>query len=240
MGSVILPSRRSPPTGLPSARSSAVKSSRSSTSWNATPRLKPVLAQGALLLGAHPAQQAADLGAAREEVRGLAVDDLEVLLLGDVHVAGLGQLVQLALDHAECDVAEQANHVEGILGERERHRLDVEIVAEEDRDVVAPPRVHGQTAAAEVRLVDDVVVHERRGVDELHHRGVEHRPVAGVAGEPGRHQEHGRPHALAAARLDVLADLRNQLDPGLDVARELPLDGLQIGADRLEDLGEVV
>jgi hypothetical protein len=61
-----------------------------------------------------------------------------------------------------------------------RHRLDVEVVAEQHRDVVAPPRVHGQPAAAQLGLVDDVVVHERGGVDELDDRGVEHgrgRPV---------------------------------------------------------------
>ena len=59
-----------------------------------------------------------------------------------------------------------------VLRERQRHRLDVEEVAEQDRDVVAPLRVDGQAAAPQLGVVDDVVVHERRGVDELDDRGV--------------------------------------------------------------------
>ena len=60
--------------------------------------------------------------------------------------------------------------------------------------------------------------------------------IAVVAGEPRRHQQDGRPDPLAAAGLDVLADLRNQLDLRLHVPRELEVDLLEVGADRLEDL----
>ena len=59
--------------------------------------------------------------------------------------------------------------------------------------------------AAQIRVVDDVVVDQRGRVDELDDRRVEHRAVALVAGKPRGHQEHGRADALAAARLDVLA-----------------------------------
>ena len=97
--------------------------------------------------------------------------------------------------------------------------------------------MHGEPAAAQIRVVDDVVVDERRGVDELDDRG--------VAASRGRrrsrasrdgHEQHGRPHALAAAGLDVSADLGNQLDLRLDVSRELAVDLFEVRADRLEDL----
>ena len=94
-------------------------------------------------------------------------------------------------------------------------------------------------AAPRLGAVDDVVVDERRGVDELDDRRVEHGAVAGVAAEPRRHQQHGRPDALAAAHLDVLAHLRDQLDARLEMARELALDARQLVADRLEDLREI-
>ena len=174
--------------------------------------------------------------AAAEQVRGLAADDVEVLVLGDVGVAVLGELVQLALDHPERDVAQQPHDVERVVRERQRHRLDVEIVAEQHRDVVAPPRVHGEPAAAQLGVVDDVVVDERGGVDELDDRGVEDGPIALIAAQTRGHQQHGRADPLAAARLDVLADRRDQLDLRLDVAGELAIDPLEIGADRLEDL----
>ena len=140
---------------------------------------------------------------------------------------------QSALQGVQKTVADQ---VERVVGQRERHRFDVEVVAEEHRDVVAPPRVHRQPAAAQIRVVDDVVVDERRGVNELDDGGVQNRAVAGVAHEARGHQEHRRTDALAAARADVLADLRDQRDLRLDVACELLVDLLQVGADRLEDL----
>ena len=200
------------------------------------PRLKPYSLQRLLLLARHLAEHAADLRAAAEQIRRLAPDDVEVLVFGDVGVAVLGQLIQLAFDHPQRDVAQQPHDVERVVRQRQRHRLDVEIVAEQHGDVVAPPRVHGQAAAPQLGVVDDVVVDERGGVDELDDRRVEHGAVALVAAQPRRHQQHGRTDALAAARLDVLADFRDQLDLRLDVAPELAIDPLQVGANRLEDL----
>ena len=73
-----------------------------------------------------------------------------------------------------------------VLGERHGHRLRVEEVAEQDGDVVAPAAVHAAPAAAHGGLVDDVVVQQGRGVDELHHRGQQDGAVAAVAAERGR------------------------------------------------------
>ena len=169
------------------------------------PRLKPYSRSASSCSRRHLAEHAANLGAAAEQIRRLAADDVEVLLFGDVGVAVLGQLIELALDHPQRDVAEHAHQIERVVRQRHRHRLDVEVVAEQDRDVVAPARVHGQAAAAQLGVVDDVVVDERGGVDELDHRRVEHGAIALVAAETRGHQQHGGPNALAAARLDVPA-----------------------------------
>ena len=134
-----------------------------------------VLAQRLLALGADLAEHAADLGAAAEQIRRLAPDDVEVLVFGDVRVAVLGQLEQLAFDHPQRDVAQEAHDVERVVRQRQRHRLDVQVVAEQHRDVVAPARMHGEAPAAQIRVVDDVVVDERRGVDELDDRRVQRR-----------------------------------------------------------------
>ena len=112
-------------------------------------------------------EHAADARAPGEQIRRLAADDVEVLFLGQIDVAVLGQLVDLAFDDAQRHVAEQPDDLEVVLRQRQRHRLQIQEVAEEHRDVIAPPRVHGLAAAAQLRLVDDVVVDERRGVNEL-------------------------------------------------------------------------
>jgi len=54
-----------------------------------------------------------------------------------------------------------------------------------------------------------------------------------------RHQQNGGPDAFSAARLDVLANSRDQLDLRLDVAAEFRVDPLKVFTDGLEDVGEV-
>src|ERR687895_2903317 len=93
-----------------------------------------------------------------------------------------------------------------------------------------------QPASAQISAIDDVVVDERRRMDELDNRCVEDGAVALVAAEPGRHQQHGGPDTLAAALLNVAAYLGNQRYARLDVANEFLLNGVEIVADGLEDL----
>ncbi len=99
--------------------------------------------------------------------------------------------------------------------------------------------MRGQPSAAHVGTVDDVVVDQRRGVDELDDRRIQHGAIAGVTAQPCRHQQHRRPDALAAALLDVAAHFGDQGDARLDVLYELLLDSFELLADRLEDLGKI-
>ena len=204
------------------------------------PRLKPYSRSAVLLLRADLAEHAADLRAAAEQVRGLAADDLEVLVLGDVDVAGLRELIELAFDHPQRDVAEQPDDLERVLRQRHRHRLDVEVVAEQDGDVVAPARVHGQAAAAQIGAVDDVVVDERRGVDELddrRRRARRGRRCSRSAAPPSA----ARPGAPACRRSSGCSLPISGISATRDwmCRDEFPLDRLEIVADRLEDLRQV-
>ena len=201
--------------------------------------VEPVLAQRLPLVRCRRAQAAANLGASGKQVRRLAPDDVEVLVLGDVDVAVLGELVQLAFNHPQRDVAQQPNQVERVFGEGQRHRLDVEEVAQQDRDVVAPLRVGRQTSPSHFRIVDDVVVDERRRVDELDHGRMENRALAGVAAQPGGHQQHRGAHALAAGTLDVAADAGDYIDARLQMLGVRVFDPLEIRADRLEQAQQV-
>ena len=95
-----------------------------------------------------------------------------------------------------------------------------------------------QAAPTELGVVDDVVVDERGRVDELDDRRIQHGAVALVSGEAGGHQQNRRTHPLPAARLDIAAYLGNQLHLRLDMAVELAIDLLQVGADGFEDVRE--
>ena len=203
------------------------------------PEVEPVVAQRLPAFHRRLGEHRPDLGAPAEQVGRLAVDDVEVLGLVDVDDAVLRQLVNLALDHAQRHVAEHADDVHRVLREGHRHRLDVEEVARQHRDVVAPLGVHGLAPAPHVGIVDDVVVHQRGRVDELDHRGIEDGLGAGVAAQTGRHQQHGRPHPLAAAALDVSTDLGDHRHLRLDLSRVLVLDCLEIGPDRFEERNQV-
>ena len=78
-------------------------------------KIESVFPKGHSLLFGTGAQHAADFGAAGEQERRLAADDLEMFFLGDRDVARLGQLIQLAFDHPQGHVAQQADDVERVL-----------------------------------------------------------------------------------------------------------------------------
>src|SRR3990172_4785881 len=99
--------------------------------------------------------------------------------------------------------------------------------------------MHGQTPAAQIRVVDDVVVDQGRRVNELDDGRVERAAIAAVAREARRHEQDGRTDALAAARSNVLTDLRDQIDVRLEMPLEFAIDLLEVGAYRFEDLREI-
>ena len=101
--------------------------------------VEAVFAQGDLLFRGTFTEHAADFSATGEEIGRLATDDLQMFLLGDGRIAHLGELVQLAFDHPERDFTQQTHDLKCVLRERHRHRPDVQVVAQQDRDVVAPP-----------------------------------------------------------------------------------------------------
>jgi hypothetical protein len=63
--------------------------------------------------------------------------------------------------------------------------------------------------------------------------------IAPISAQPRRHQEDGRAHPLAPARLDVPPHFRDQGDAGLDVPDEFLLNGLEIAADGFKNLRQV-
>ena len=90
------------------------------------------------------------------------------------------------------------------------------------------------------RVVDDVVVDEGRGVDELDDRRIVHRLVAPIPAQTSGHQKKRRTsRRLPATGLDIPTDLRDQVDARLDLTGVRIFDCLEVLADRLEDLGQL-
>jgi hypothetical protein len=112
------------------------------------------------------AENAADSHAHREQARRLAIDQIEMLLQRDQLAEAL-HLQQFAFDHLLRQFDEHVEDAEIALLHRDLEGLHVEPVAGQHAHRVAPLRVGGGTAAADLGFVDDVVVDQRRGVNDL-------------------------------------------------------------------------
>ena len=76
---------------------------------------------------------------------------------------------QFAFDHLLRQFDQHVENAEIALLHGDLEGLHVEPVAGQHAFRVAPLRVGGGTPAANLRLVNDVVVNQRRGVDDLNH-----------------------------------------------------------------------
>ncbi len=167
-------------------------------------------------LGRRAGHYRGDLRASLEQLGRLAVDDVEVALLGRVRVVRVHQLQHLALgdgvgrirhDLLYAQVAEVDHHLEGAR---------IQVVADQHARLVAEHVICGFPAPPQVRAVDDIVVEQCGGVDELDDGCGDLVLVALVAAGPrGQHHAQG-PQALAAGPDDVLRP------PGLPVLRRWP------------------
>ena len=90
-----------------------------------------------------------------------------------------------------------------------------------------------------VRFVDDVVVQQRGGVDELDDRG-QLEAARAVERQRAREQQHqARADPLAASADDVVRDLVDQRDFGSQPAADHVVDGLHFGSHRVDRQGRV-
>ena len=102
------------------------------------------------------------------------------------------------------------------LVERDAHGFRVEVVAEENGEVVSPAGVDRFAASPQTRLVDDVVVNERRGVDEFDDGAYRTSPSPSRYAEKLRRKEQQRrAQPLAAAAAEIVADLGDRENGGL-------------------------
>ena len=161
------------------------------------------------LLARSAGDQAAHLGGRREEGGGLAADDLFVARGVGREIARGGELENLALGDHGGGVGKHAQHRERSGLDHELERTGEEIVAHQHARLVVPEDVRGGAPAPLGALVDDVVVEERRGVDEFHRGGELDMVLARIAVEPRPGEGEHRPQALAAGLDEMGGDRRD-------------------------------
>ena len=172
--------------------------------------LHPVVVQRLLRGFVRAGGQRAEPGAGGEQHRGLALDDVEIRRLVGIRIAHVQQLQHFAFGDAVGGVGEDAHHRHAVEFDHQLEAARIQEIADQHAGRIAPDRIRRAAAAAQVGLVDHVVVQQRGGVDELDDR--RQLVVVGTdraGGAAGQHHQH-RPQALAAGRDDVLGHLVDQ------------------------------
>ena len=188
-----------------------------------------------LRLSRGAAEDRAHLGRRLEELRRLVADHAQVAFLVGVGVVHVEELQHFSFGDDVGRIREHLHHAEAPRLDDHLEGARVEKIADEHGSRIAEFRVRGLPSAPEARFVDDVVVQERRGVDELDHRR-ELVPRASLAAESARREEHQRgPEPLAAAAHDVARDGADEEHVGGEALANHLVHALQIGVDRGAD-----
>ena len=145
-----------------------------------------------------------------EQYGGLAFDHAQIGGFVGVGIVDVQQLQHLAFGDAVGGVGQDAHHLHAIQFHHQLEAARIEEVADQHTGRIAPQRVGGAAAAAQVGFVDHIVVQQGGGMDELDDRGqlmvfCRH----GTAGSSCEFDQH-RTQALAAGGNDVVCDLVDQ------------------------------
>jgi hypothetical protein len=147
------------------------------------------------------------------------------------------ELNQFALDHHLREADEQVENVEVPLLQGHLKGLHIEPVTRQHAGVVAPLDVGGRAAAAGLRHIDHVVMHERGGVKHFDHGAQLDGGLSAAPREARGEQQQRGAQALAAAVLQMPADHGYGIDRGDRLDVDSLFNPLQILAHEIEDLG---
>jgi hypothetical protein len=195
----------------------------------------PVLPKAFFLLQGRSSQGATDAHANGEKASSLAVDKVEILLLGN-QLAELFHLQQFALNHLLGELDEHIKDVEVALLNGISESLHVEPVAGKHTLRISPLGIRRRAPSPEFCIVNDVVVHQRRCMNNFDHRCKPYRSRALVPKQFGGEQKQGWTNALAAARPQVFPDLGDGGNVRNRVLPELLLDRDDVIAQEIENL----
>src|SRR5713101_6246235 len=170
--------------------------------------------EGGEVGGGEPAEQPADAAARGDERGGLLRDDPDVVRLGRDTAALELELEDFRLGHRDRRARQGLHHGAIVVPHEHRERLRVQVITDED---------------------GDVVVNERRRVEQLDGAREAHASRAAVAGQARAQQQQDRAKALAPGARNVAAHLLDQGDRRAQLSTDLRLDKLQVCADQTRD-----
>ena len=101
--------------------------------------------------------------------------------------------------------------------------------------MIAPAGIRGRPAPARVRPVNDIVVDQRRAVNELDHGSQSHGAASTVTRVTRRQEQQRGPQAFAPSRQQVTGNLRHRLNRRTALKRELLFDLDQVLANQVKD-----
>ena len=150
-----------------------------------------------------------------------------MLLLGDT-LPQLFDLQQFAFDHLLREVREHIQNAEVPLLHRDLERLHVQPIAREHALGIAPLSIGCGASTTLVCFVNDVVVNQRRGVDNFHDHSQAHGGTPIASKQFRGKKEQGRTQSLSAAGAQVFTNLGDYADVRQRFLAELTFNRQQV------------
>ena len=138
-------------------------------------------------------QDRADTGSCLEELRRFAVDDFHVVRFGNIRVVAVHELQNFPLGDRVRRIREDVQNPESAEFHHHLKRSRVEEITDEHACLIAEGCVRRLLAAAEARIIHDIVMEEGSCVDNLDDRGSLEMPPAFVAAGPSCQERSQRP-----------------------------------------------
>lgn len=136
--------------------------------------------------------------------------------------------MDLAFSDNRRGVGENLQDLQRAVLDHELERTAEQKISDQNAGFVAKDRVRRRLAAPEIRFIDDVVMQERGGVDELDTGGERDVALALVTAQSRGNQQQQRPYALATRRDDMPRKLRDQRHVALHIVDDDLVDLLEV------------
>ncbi len=159
-----------------------------------------------------------------EQLGGLAVDDFQITGFAGLRVVAVEQLHDFAFGDGIGGVGQHLHDAHAANVDHHLECAGIQKVADQDAGFVTPDGIGGFVAAAQFRGVHHIVMQQGGGVNEFDDGGqVDVAPALITAGRSRQQHDHG-PDTLAAAIDDVVAELVDQSDIGVQGAADQGVD----------------
>ena len=139
--------------------------------------------------------------------------------------------MEFAFAHAPYRSRGDLQEGEVVVFERDEESAGEKVVAHQDGDLVLPDGVDGCESAARVGVVDDVVVDQRRRVQDLHQRGPAVTLLVDAAAEFSAQEDEDGADLLPLLPDDVLRDQVDEADARPDRFAEDPVEEREVVLD---------